>query len=110
MVNVNIQLASFKERVREVGVKMALGASGREIFKSFMTEALLLTLLGSFAGYLIGIAFSWTITKSIGIPLALAPKSFIFATLMAMVFGFLFALYPAAKASRQSPMEALRYE
>ncbi len=110
MVNVNIQLASLKERVREVGVKMALGASGREIFKSFMTEALLLTLLGAFSGYAIGIAFSWTITKSIGIPLSLAPKSFIFATAMAVVFGFLFALYPAAKASRQSPMEALRYE
>jgi putative ABC transport system permease protein len=110
MVNVNIQLASLKERVREVGVKMALGASGREIFKSFMTEALLLTLLGSVSGYAIGIVFSWTITKSIGIPLSLAPKSFIFATLMAVVFGFLFALYPAAKASRQSPMEALRYE
>jgi ABC-type antimicrobial peptide transport system permease subunit len=110
MVNVNIQLASLKERVREVGVKMALGASGKEIFKSFMTEALLLTLLGAISGYVIGIAFSWTITKSIGIPLSLAPKSFIFATLMAVVFGFLFALYPAAKASRQSPMEALRYE
>ncbi len=110
MVNVNIQLASLKERVREVGVKMALGASGREIFKSFMTEALLLTLFGAVSGFVIGILFSWTITKSIGIPLALAPKSFIFATAMAVVFGFLFALYPAWKASRQSPMEALRYE
>jgi ABC-type antimicrobial peptide transport system permease subunit len=110
MVNVNIQLASLKERVREVGVKMAIGAPGREIFKSFMTEALLLTLLGSLAGFAIGIAFSWTITKAIGIPMALAPMSFLWATFMAVVFGFLFALYPAAKASRQSPMEALRYE
>jgi ABC-type antimicrobial peptide transport system permease subunit len=110
MVNVNVQLASLKERVREVGVKMAIGAPGKEIFKAFMTEALLLTLLGSAAGYLIGIAFSWTITKSIGVPLALAPMSFLWATAMALVFGFLFALYPAAKASRQSPMEALRYE
>jgi putative ABC transport system permease protein len=110
MVNVNVQLASLKERVREVGVKMAIGAPGREIFKAFMTEALLLTLLGSAAGYVIGIAFSWTITKSIGVPLSLAPVSFIWATVMALVFGFLFALYPAAKASRQSPMEALRYE
>jgi len=110
MVNVNVQLASLKERVREVGVKMAIGAPGREIFKAFMTEALLLTLLGSAAGYLIGIAFSWVITKSIGIPLSLAPMSFLWATSMAVVFGFLFALYPAAKASRQSPMEALRYE
>jgi len=110
MVNVNVQLASLKERVREVGVKMAIGAPGREIFKAFMTEALLLTLLGSAAGYLIGIAFSWIIAKSIGVPLSLAPVSFIWATVMAVVFGFLFALYPAAKASRQSPMEALRYE
>ena len=110
MVNVNVQLASLKERVREVGVKMAIGAPGREIFKAFMTEALLLTLLGSVAGYAIGVAFSWIITHSIGVPLALAPLSFVWATAMAVVFGFLFALYPAAKASRQSPMEALRYE
>jgi putative ABC transport system permease protein len=110
MVNVNIQLASLKERVREVGVKMAIGAPGSEIFKSFMTEALLLTLLGSAAGFVIGIVFSWVITKSIGAPLSLAPLSFLWAVLMALVFGFLFALYPAAKASRQSPMEALRYE
>ncbi len=80
MVNVNIQLASLKERVREVGVKMAIGASGREIFKSFMTEALLLTLLGAAAGYVIGIAFAWVITKSIGVPMAIAPLSFIWAT------------------------------
>jgi ABC-type antimicrobial peptide transport system permease subunit len=110
MVNVNIQLASLKERVREVGVKMAVGAPGREIFKAFMTEALLLTVVGSAAGYLVGIAFSWSITKAIGIPLSLAPMSFLWATSMAVVFGFLFALYPAVKASRQSPMEALRYE
>lgn len=110
MVNVNIQLASLKERVREVGVKMAIGAPGSEIFKSFMTEALLLTLLGSAAGFVIGIVFSWVITRAIGAPLTLAPLSFVWAVLMALVFGFLFALYPAAKASRQSPMEALRYE
>jgi putative ABC transport system permease protein len=110
MVNVNIQLASLKERVREVGVKMAIGAPGREIFKAFMTEALLLTLLGSAGGFAVGVAFSWVTTASIGVPLALAPLSFVWATLLALVFGFLFALYPAAKASRQSPMEALRYE
>jgi ABC-type antimicrobial peptide transport system permease subunit len=110
MVNINIQLASLKERVREVGVKMAIGASGGEIFKAFMTEALLLTLLGSGVGFFVGILFSWVIAKSIGVPLTLSPLSFVWATLMALLFGFLFALYPAVKASRQSPMEALRYE
>ena len=59
---------------------------------------------------MVGILFSWVITKSIGVPLTLSPLSFVWATLMALVFGFLFALYPAVKASRQSPMEALRYE
>jgi ABC-type antimicrobial peptide transport system permease subunit len=110
MVNVNIQLASLKERVREVGIRMAIGAPGAEIFKAFMTEAILLTLLGSGMGYLVGIAFAWGITQSIGVPLALHALSFLWATLMALAFGFLFALYPAVKASRQSPMEALRYE
>jgi len=110
MVNVNVQLASLKERVREVGVKMALGAPGSEIFKSFMTEALLLTLLGSVVGFALGILYAWGITRIIGVPLSLAPLSFLWAILLAAVFGFLFALYPALKASRQSPMEALRYE
>ena len=110
IVNVNIQMASLKERVREVGVKMAIGASGREIFKGFMTEALLLTALGSFAGLFLGIGFSWIITHSIGIPLYMTPASFLWAYGLAAAFGFLFALYPAWKASRLSPMEALRYE
>lgn len=110
IVNVNIQMAGLKERVREVGVKMAIGASGSEIFKGFMTESLLLTALGGLAGLLFGVGFSWVITKSIGIPLHMTPASFLWAYAMAAVFGFLFALYPAWKASRLSPMEALRYE
>lgn len=110
MVNVNIQLASLKERVREVGVKMAIGASGREIFRGFLTEAMLLSICGGLAGFAAGVALSWIITRAIGIPLMLAPASFVWAFLLALVFGFLFALYPAWRASRLSPMEALRYE
>jgi ABC-type antimicrobial peptide transport system permease subunit len=110
MVNVNIQMATLKERVREVGVKMAIGASGREVFKEFMTEALLLTALGSVVGLLLGVAFSKIITASLGVPLWMQPKSFLWAYFLATAFGFVFALYPAWKASRLSPMEALRYE
>ena len=54
IVNVNIQMATLKERMREVGVKMAIGASGREVFKEFMTEAMLLTAVGSVAGLVVG--------------------------------------------------------
>ena len=110
IVNVNIQMASLKERVREVGVKMAIGASGKEVFKEFLTEALLISGLGSTFGLLAGIGFSKIITSAIGIPLYMDPKSFLFAFLLAIAFGFLFALYPAFKAARLSPMEALRYE
>jgi putative ABC transport system permease protein len=110
IVNVNIQMASLKERVREVGVKMAIGAPGKEIFKEIMTEALLVSGLGAVVGLAAGIGFSKIITSAIGIPLYMDPKSFVFAFLLATAFGFLFALYPAFKAARLSPMEALRYE
>lgn len=110
LVNVNIQLASLKERVREVGVKMALGAPGREIFLAFMTEALLLTGLGGAVGLGLGVVFSWSITALLGVPLGMTLSSFLWAYALAAVFGFCFALYPAWKASRLSPMEALRYE
>jgi putative ABC transport system permease protein len=110
IVNVNIQMASLKERVREVGVKMAIGASGREVFKSFMTEALLLTILGAAAGLAVGILFSWAILYNLKVPLSMSFGSFFWAFLLAAVFGFVFALYPAWKASRLSPMEALHYE
>ena len=110
IVNVNIQLASLRDRVREVGVKMAIGASGREVFKTFLTEALLLTGLGALAGGVLGVAFSKMITKSLGVPLWMTPSSFLWAFLLALLCGFVFALYPAWKASRLSPMEALRYE
>ena len=103
MVNVNIQMATLKERVREVGVKMAIGASGREVFKEFMTEALLLTGLGAVAGFAAGVAFSKVITSFLEIPLFMQPASFLWAFLLAAAFGFAFALYPAWKASRLSP-------
>ncbi len=110
IINVNVQMATLKERIREVGVKMAIGASGREVFKEFMTEALVLTAAGSIAGLAIGVGFSKFITSFIGVPLHIDPKSFLAAYGLAIVFGFVFALYPAFKAAKLSPMEALHYE
>ena len=110
IINVNIQMSSLKERIHEVGLKMAIGASGREVFRGFMTEALLLTVVGGLVGLACGVLFSWSITRVLGIPLAMRASSFLWAFLLAGVTGFLFALFPAWKASRLSPMEALRYE
>jgi ABC-type antimicrobial peptide transport system permease subunit len=75
-----------------------------------MTEAFLLTGLGSLVGLVGGVAFSEAITWFLKIPLFMRPLSFAWAFLLASAFGFVFALYPAWKASRLSPMEALRYE
>ncbi len=107
MVNVNIQLASLKERIREVGVKMAIGASGPEVFKDFMTEAMLLTAQRR-------VRRPWAGRRILGgyhaLPRHSAPldaKSFLWAWAIAGIFGLVFALYPAWKASRLSPMEAL---
>ena len=110
LVSVNIQMAALKERVREVGLKMAMGASSREIFKAFMTEAILLTALGTALGLALGILFSWALTAALDMALVMRPDSFLWAMLLAAACGFGFALYPAWKASRLSPMEALRYE
>jgi ABC-type antimicrobial peptide transport system permease subunit len=110
IVNVNIQLASLRERVREVGLRMALGASGREVFLAFMTEALLLTGLGAVLGLAAGVGCAWAITRSLKVALYLRPDSFLWALGLAALCGFAFALVPAFKASRMSPMEALRHE
>jgi len=110
LVNVNIQLAALRERVQEVGLRMALGASGREVFKAFMTEALVLTALGAAVGLGAGALFAWIIAWWLGVPLYVRPDSFLWAFLLAGAFGFAFALVPAWKAARLSPMEALRYE
>jgi len=110
LVSVNIQLASLRERVREVGLRMALGASGREIFKAFMTEALVLTALGTVLGLGVGVGFAWIIARWLSVPLYLRPGSCLWAFLLAGTFGCAFALLPAWKAARLSPMEALRYE
>ena len=75
-----------------------------------MTEALLLTGLGGAVGLALGVVFSWSITALLGVPLGMTLSSFLWAYALAAVFGFCFALYPAWKASRLSPMEALRYE
>jgi ABC-type antimicrobial peptide transport system permease subunit len=107
----NIMLMSVTERTREIGVRKAIGARRRDIIWQFLTEAVVLTGSGGAIGVLIGIGISALINATLPSLPSAVPLWAIFAgVLMAMSVGLFFGMYPAVKASRLDPVEALRYE
>jgi putative ABC transport system permease protein len=107
---VAIMMISVTERTREIGVRKALGATRREIMFQFLVEAATLTLVGGIAGMILGGLISLAINKLSPIPAAVPLWSVVVALLASTVTGIFFGLYPASKASRLDPVEALRYE
>jgi putative ABC transport system permease protein len=107
---VAIMMISVTERTREIGVRKALGATRREIMFQFLVEAATLTLVGGVAGMILGGLISLGINKLSPIPAAVPLWSVVVALLASTVTGIFFGLYPASKASRLDPVEALRYE
>lgn len=110
VVIMNIMLASFQERVREVGVRKALGARPLDIAVQFLVETVLVTVLGSGAGLLAGIALAQGITGLLKMPAEITLRMGVVAVGAAVAVGFVFGLYPAVRAARLVPVEALRYE
>jgi ABC-type antimicrobial peptide transport system permease subunit len=106
----NIMLVSVTERTREIGLRMAVGARARHIRGQFLMEAVVLCLLGGVAGILIGVLVSYGIWKFVHWPIEAAPWAIIASLVVSGVTGIVFGLYPAWKASRLDPIEALRYE
>jgi putative ABC transport system permease protein len=106
----NIMLVSVTERTREIGIRMSVGAKSRDILLQFLFEAVLLSLMGGFIGIVLGIGLTSSISYFTGWP---TPVSF-YAILIAFIFatgvGIFFGIYPARKASRMNPIDALRYE
>jgi putative ABC transport system permease protein len=107
---VAIMMISVTERTREIGVRKALGATRREIMFQFLVEAATLTLVGCIVGMTAGALIAWAIRSFTPIPATIPLISVIAAVVAAILTGVLFGLYPASKASRLDPVEALRYE
>jgi putative ABC transport system permease protein len=106
----NIMLVSVTERTREIGLRMAVGARGRDILLQFLVEAVTLSLIGGLLGIAVGLITSQTISQFAEWRTEIAPASIAMAFGFAAVVGVFFGFYPARKAARLDPIEALRYE
>jgi putative ABC transport system permease protein len=107
---VAIMMISVTERTREIGVRKALGATRREIMFQFLVEAATLTLVGCLVGMASGALIAWGIRSFTPIPATVPLLSVVAAVVSSILTGVLFGLYPASKASKLDPVEALRYE
>jgi putative ABC transport system permease protein len=106
----NILLVSITERTKEIGVRMAVGATQRQILWEFLVEAMILSLVGGVLGVLIGIAGAEVVTIIAGWPTIISVHAVSIAIIFSVSIGLFFGLYPANKAARLNPIEALRYE
>ena len=106
----NIMLVSVTERTREIGVRMAIGAKGRDIRSQFLIEALVLSISGGLFGVGLGLAIQKAVAGFGGWPISLQPEAIAMAFVFSALVGVFFGFYPAQKASRLDPIEALRYE
>jgi putative ABC transport system permease protein len=106
----NIMLVSVTERTREIGLRMAVGARGKDILTQFLVEAVTLSLIGGFVGIVVGAAGSYLVAAFAGWATRLSPESIVLAVGFSAAIGIFFGFYPARKASRLLPIQALRYE
>ncbi len=106
----NIMLVSVRERTREIGIRMAIGARPRDILVQFLSEAAALSFFGAMAGGAGGVLFLAGIHLAVGWPTPIPWEGLLLTVAGATLLGILFGLYPAWRASRLDPMEALRYE
>jgi ABC-type antimicrobial peptide transport system permease subunit len=106
----NIMLVSVTERTREIGIRMAVGARAQDILRQFLMEAVVLCLAGGIAGILLGRGVSVAVTTLLNWPTLPSLPAIIAAVAVSVTVGITFGFYPAWKASRLDPIEALRYE
>jgi putative ABC transport system permease protein len=106
----NIMLVSVRERTREIGIRKALGARGRDMLSQFLIEALTLSLIGGFVGVCVGLLVSAVIGRIAGWGFIFDPSTIVVATVFSIAVGIVFGVWPARQAARLDPVAALRYE
>jgi putative ABC transport system permease protein len=106
----NIMLAGVRARVREIGIRKALGATSREIKLQFLTEAVIISLTGGIAGTIVGLALPVSVRVFTDYAIPITPWSVVIALSSAMVVGIIFGTVPATRAAQLNPVEALKYE
>ncbi|MBS2027666.1 MAG: FtsX-like permease family protein, partial [Deltaproteobacteria bacterium] len=106
----NIMLVSVTERTREIGVRMAVGARPRDILAQFVTEALALSLAGGVLGILLGLGIAKLLALQFHWPTIVRPDIVALSVGFSALVGLVFGLYPAQKAARLDPIDALRFE
>jgi putative ABC transport system permease protein len=106
----NIMIVSVTERTREIGLRMSIGARGRDIMLQFLIEAVIISVTGGVLGILSGCIATWIIKVVVNWPVAIEATSVILSFVVCTFIGITFGFYPAAKASKLDPIEAIRYE
>ena len=106
----NIMLVSVTERTREIGIRKALGARTRDVLIQFLTESAILSALGGIIGVLLAVSLVTVGGAALGLPVVIKPGIIILAVSFSAVVGIFFGIYPASKAAKADPIDALRYE
>jgi putative ABC transport system permease protein len=106
----NIMLVTVTERTREIGIRKAIGAKRRDILSQFLIEAITMSLVGGIMGILFGLFVAWFAGSRTGWNMVVTPQSVLLSFGFAAAIGVLFGVYPARKASKLNPIDALRYE
>ena len=106
----NIMIVSVTERTREIGLRMSIGARGKDIMMQFLIEAIIISVTGGILGILLGAFTTWMIKVVAHWPVVIEASSVVLSFVVCTVIGIIFGFYPAAKASNLDPIEAIRYE